>query len=210
MKQYFNKDGVAYLKEDATLLKSLISFFTTWDQFWGIVYDSKPSTWKTILTDRKWILPINNLLDKELPSLGNCLKSLNVNFNDVQNRVHEDLFCSDLLSNIEEECRLNWRYETYALYPPYANASWKKYVIGDNRNKIFSELIAKDNITTEQKIKQIPFYWGWELYFTTKNNNKKYQWWYALKEQNQKGEWVIVPDVNLDNLKTYLIQTSLL
>lgn len=204
-KLYFDKKGVsAIYKKNAILLRAFISFFTEWEQFWHIVYDNSQTSWKTTLIDIKWIKPISNLLDYDIPGIENCQLTLNGAVNEREKLVHRDLVYSSLLSHLIEGCKLNYRHEKYALYPPNANANWKKYVIGDMRNKIIFDLRENGIISTDQNISGIPYFWGWEIYFTSKLNNKKYQWWNSLKEQTENSEWKIVPDVNLDNLEEYL------
>ena len=204
-KLYFDIDGVtANYKNDAILLRVLISFFTEWEQFWGIIYDNSRISWKTTLIDIKWIKPISNILDEDIPNLENCQLTLKKEANESQILVHKDLVHSLLLSNIVEGCKLNYRYERYALYPPNANANWKKYVIGDKRNKLIFELRENSIISTDQTISGLPYFWGWELYFKSKINNKKYQFWNSLNELNENGKWEVVPNVNLNNLETFL------
>jgi len=116
------------------------------------------------------------------------------------------LVYSTLLSNIVEECKLNWRYDKYALYPYNTKTQSKIFVLADKRNDILKTLEKDEIIKVDdwQKIKNESFYRGWELYFTSKINNKKYQWWYKLKEQTDTGEWQEVENVNLNNLGVYL------
>mgnify|MGYP001766898336 CR=1 FL=1 len=202
---YFDGSGVATkYKKDAILLRTFISFFTEWGQFWGMVYDNNHTSWKSILTDKKWTKPISNLLDQNINEISNSVKKPNGIFNETQNRVHEDLACSTLLANIVEGCKLNLRYDKYALYPPNANANWKKYVIGDLRNTIFFDLREQNIISTNQNISGLPFFWGWEIYFTNQLNKKIYQWWYRLKVQSESGEWQDVDGVDLNNLREYI------
>lgn len=204
---YFDKSGVTEeYRKDAFLLRVLISYFTEWGQFWGIVYDNKHTTWKSILIDKKWIKPVSNLLDENFNEIFNCTIESKLIFDKYQNRVVEDLVCSSLLANIVEGCKLNWRgdYEKYALYPPNANANWKKYVLGDQRNKVFFDLREQDIISTNQNISGLPYFWGWEIFFTNKSNGKKYQWWHKLKVQSESGEWKDVDGVDLNNLREYL------
>ena len=202
---YFDENGVAIeYRKDAIILRTFISFFTEWGQFWGMVYDNNHTSWKSILTDKKWTKPISNFLDQNINEISNSVKKPNGIFNETQNRVHEDLACSTLLANIVEGCKLNWRYDKYALYPPNANANWKKYVIGDLRNTIFFDLREQNIISTNQNISGLPFFWGWEIFFTNQLNNKKYQWWNKLKEQSESGEWKDVDGVDLSNLREHL------
>jgi len=200
--KYFNKEGVkGEYCEDAILLRSLVSYFNEWHQFWDIVYENSESSWKTILTKIKWIKPTSNLLDNNLPDLLKWASPLN---DELPKQVHCDFVLSALLSQIQDGCKLNYRYDKHALYPPRANANWKKYVIGNHRNEILSKLVDDEIIECNQKIDKVPFLWGWKISFTLKDNGKKFQWWDCLKEQNETEEWEKVKDVTLDNLEQYL------
>lgn len=207
---YFDVNGVtAEYRKEAILLRTLISFFTEWGQFWGMVYDNSHKSWKNILIDEKWINPVSKLLYENTK---NCNKEPSIifnelhNLNELQNRVFEDLVCSALIANIEPGCKLNWRgdYNKYALYPPNANANWKKYVLGDQRNKVVFDLREQNTISTNQNISGLPYFWGWEIFFNSNLNGKKYQWWHKLKEQSESGEWKDVDGVDLNNLREYL------
>lgn len=202
-KEYFAEKKVKEdYKKDAILLRSFISHFDDWNMFWGMVYDNSIDSWKSLLTNVKWIKPTNCLFDNDLPDFNNW-DSQFLEPNGAKKLVHEDLVKSQLLKVVQAGCRLNWRYERYALYPPRANANWKKYVIGSERNVIFSSL-CRETITSEQKLGDLDYFWGWEIYFTLKSNGKKYQWWDCLKEQTETDKWVKVTDITIENLNEYL------
>ncbi|WP_319589394.1 DUF262 domain-containing protein [uncultured Draconibacterium sp.] len=204
-KGYFDYKGVNEVyKKDATLLQSLISHFDDWSMFWGIIYDNSIDSWKNLLTNVKWIKPIICLFDNDLPDFNNWDSKLS-ELNDAKKLVHEDLVKTKLLSIVQAGCKLNWRYERYALYPPRANANWKKYVIGNERNAILSSL-CRGTIKTEQKLGDLDFFWGWEIFFEYKKN--KYQWWDCLKMQNENGNWEVVKEkdgteIKLENLNDF-------
>lgn len=208
----FDKNGVAEeYRKDAILLRALISHFTKWEQFWDIVYDNNHTSWKSILTATKWVQPVSNLLDTDILLIRDSIEKPVLNFSEEYRNVIEDLVCSTLLANILDGCKLNWRsgYNKYALYPPGANANWKKYVVGDPRNKVFFELLKKDIVSTNQNFSGIAYFWGWDIYFTCNFNNKKYLWWDQLKVQLETGEWKVVKldevEVDLNNLENYLL-----
>ncbi|MFW5871940.1 MAG: GmrSD restriction endonuclease domain-containing protein, partial [bacterium] len=147
-KEYFAEKKVKEdYKKDAILLRSFISYFDDWGMFWGMVYDNSIDSWKNLLTNVKWIKPTNCLLDNDLPDFNNWDSQFSEP-NDAKKLVHEDLVKSQLLKVVQTGCKLNWRYERYALYPPRANANWKKYVIGSERNVIFS-LLCRETITSD-------------------------------------------------------------
>ena len=209
-KEYFDKNGVKVEKK-AILLRSLISYFNEWGMFWDMVYDNSIDSWKNLLTNVRWINPINCLFDNDLPNLNNWTSQLpKPNDNqkleyEVIKLVHEDLVKSLLLEVLPAGCKLNWRNELYVLYPQRAHANWKIYVIGNKRNEILSSL-CRGTITSEQKLDNLDYFWGWDIYFTSNLNGNKYQWdrWNCLRKQKDNGEWEVIKDKTLDNLKEYL------
>ncbi len=207
LKQYFDKGGVAeYYKKDAILLRNLISHFTDWEQFWEIKYDSRASSWKTILTNKKWITPSCDLLDHDISSLSEWSPTLNVELDDSQKILQKDLVSSTMLYIIQTMCELHWARGKYVLYPPRANAKWKKYILRDPRNNVFSKLMDDEIITCGQRLKGTSFFWGWEIEFKVKFSGKKFRWWYSLQELNESEEWVTIADISIDNLAEYLTE----
>jgi hypothetical protein len=72
-------------------------------------------------------------------------------------------------------------------------------------------------IKSEQKIPDLPYFWGWEIYFET--NDTKYRWYIdwgkeELQRQNDTtNKWEEVKDVSgnpimIDNLEDYLCKSS--
>lgn len=203
-KIYFDEKGVSKdFKENALLLRIFISFFQDWGMFRDMIYDNSSNSWKTLLTHEKWIKPIEYLLNNDLPDLKNWNSQLSEK-DDDKKLAHEDLVKSQLLKDVQAGCKLNRRYERYALYPPRANANWKKYIIGCKRNGILSKICKEEVIESNQKLGDLDYFWGWEINFTLKSNGKKYQWWGCLNEQTEIDEWEEVPDVTIDNLEEFL------
>lgn len=208
VKEYFIENGVKEDHKDK-LLQVFISYFDEWNMFTGMVYHNSPNSWKNVLINPKWIKPINNLLDFQLPDLNNWVSPLSES-NDTQKFVHEDLVSSSLLGHVQPGCKLNWRYDRHVLYPPRANANWKKYVIGSKRNKILSSLCKNNIIDSNQKLEGLDYFWGWEIYFTLKSSGDTYQWWNCLKKKNENGDWEEVKTndgtliTTLENLNEYL------
>ncbi|MGB4658287.1 MAG: DUF262 domain-containing protein, partial [Mobilitalea sp.] len=175
--EYFDNDGVKEdYKKDAILLRSLIYHFTNWDQFWGITYDHKASSWKNILTKKEIIYPINKILteDLDLNKLKNesQLTNLEANWEERQKYVHKDLYQTNLLSEITEGCSLKWRNSQYAIYPDYKRIP---IVIGNKRNKMLSHFLEKGSISCDKKVKDdCNFFWGWDIDF--EYNGQKFLW----------------------------------
>jgi hypothetical protein len=212
--EYFDENGVKEkFANNAVLLRYLILHFNNWGQFWGITYDNQKSSWKNILLDVKWIEPVNKILSGNPHSVD--YSSQNPVIKDtVENtlaiEVHRDLVSSNILQIIEEGSKLHWQYNKYALYPYNAKAYWKKYVIGDKRNIILTNLIQTGIIVEcEQKNEAYPYFRGWEIEFKCLDGNR-YQWWEHLKIWNElKNQYEDVKDKNdkiisIDNLESYL------
>lgn len=87
----------------------------------------------------------------------------------------------------------------------------KIYVLAEKRNEILFTLENENIIKVNdwQRIEKLPFYRGWEIFFNSNLNGKKYQWWHKLKEQSESGEWKDVDGVDLSNLRAYLQKTKL-
>jgi hypothetical protein len=79
-------------------------------------------------------------------------------------------------------------------------------VFADKRNEVLSKLEDKDIIKVDdwQKVGGLPYFKGWEIYFTLKKNGKRYQWWDCLKEQTESSAWLEVSGITIMNLEEYL------
>jgi hypothetical protein len=204
--EYFDKNGVKDdYKKDALLLRVLISEFSEWSHFTDIHYDNNIFTWKNdLLISKKQIKAVSKMFDEidiESINLTNFTSSLIDKIKDFQ----EDLVKTHVLSKIESGCTFHWlNYGgKYSLYPYNTKSQWKIYVFADRRNGILSKLIADNVITSEQIIKNAPYFWGWEIYFRC--NDKEYQWWDILKEKDDNGEWKEIEGVTIDNLDSFLL-----
>jgi hypothetical protein len=166
--EYFDENGVKEkFADNAVLLRYLILHFNNWGQFWGITYDNQKSSWKNILIDVKWIEPVNKILSGNPHSVDYSSQIpviKDTGENTLAIEVHRDLVCRDVLQIIEEGSKLHWQYNKYALYPYNAKAYWKKYVIGDKRNIILTNLVQTGIIVEcEQKNEAYPYFRGWEI-----------------------------------------------
>lgn len=212
-KLYFNNNGLnTFYKNDSILLRYLISWFDKWDYFHpedtykiSLYYDNEISNWMTVLTHYAYIIPVNKLFDHEISELD--YQSFESAMTGKIKSFHEDIVRSSILAKIVSGCTFHWwNYGGYySLYPYNTKSQSKIYVLADERNEILSKL-QKDNIIEVdnwQKITGIHYFKGWEIHFTTLRNDKKYQWWYCLKELID-NEWKDIPNVDLNNLETYL------
>jgi hypothetical protein len=209
---YFNDKGIQEdYKKGALLLRVLISGFTTWDHFSSLTYDNTVSSWRSVLTSKKYLDPLSKLFGFE--NLLNFDFKMESHLNAELKQFHEDLYKTSLLSKIENittECLFHSTYYGhYALYPRYARSQNYKFILADNRNQILSDLIDKGLLETKQRIDGLPYFKGREIWFTSKFNNKKYYWWDHLKVQNEKDEWIKVEEVKkLEQLEEFLLKSK--
>lgn len=188
---FFGKEG-AYQK-DTILLRYFISKFTDWSLFWDMTFDNADSSWRTVLLDKKWMKPINEILISDNIEIEadyhSCLMNLEPQYETMQKEVQEDLVTTKLLNHIERGCGLNWRYDdNYVLYPYNVKADRKKYIIANKRNEILSSLYGdkiscsdkqEGYIYTDQKIERnCDFFWGRNIQFeyVYKSVSYKFRW----------------------------------
>ena len=203
-KEMFDENGVkGKYRENALLIRALVSRFDSWYLFWSrLVFDSSTETWKRILrTDNRWVKYFLLLLDNESKleqfiTEDSSLQKGDEDDNDfkLRKKTHTNLYQTELLAAICEECYLRWEYDNYILYPYNCRNERFKYIVTNERNKKLAQAVAKGIVKTEQQLevngKRIPFFWGWNVHFTY--DDKEYVWWYNGKitqsGQNCKDE----------------------
>jgi hypothetical protein len=201
-KEMFDENGVkGKYRENALLIRALVSRFDNWYLFWSrLVFDSSTETWKRILrTDNRWVKYFLLLLDNESKleqfiTEDSSLQKGDEDDNDfkLRKKTHTNLYQTELLAAICEECYLRWEYDNYILYPYNCRNEKLKYIVTHKRNEILSKAIEEGIITTEHQLKRIsteqqlelngkkiPFFWGWNVHLTY--DNKEYVWWYNGK-----------------------------
>ena len=201
-KEMFDENGVkGKYRENALLIRTLVSRFDNWGLFWSrLVFDSSTETWKRILrTDNRWVKYFLLLLDNESKleqfiTEDSSLQKGDEDDNDfkLRKKTHTNLYQTELLAAICEECYLRWEYDNYILYPYNCRNEKLKYIVTHKRNEILSKAIEEGIITTEHQLKRIsteqqlelnskkiPFFWGWNVHLTY--DNKEYVWWYNGK-----------------------------
>lgn len=187
--KYFDKNGVKETyRTNAYLLRYYISKFNEWWMFWNFPYDNEPTTWKSILTSNRFVanhsILIQMLEYSDLSEFKASLEKCDDAYKDWQNNVQNDLVNTTILVEASKwSSKLNWRYNTYCLYPSNARADRKKYVIGNHRNQILSELCDNNDIIDFEKRRfksgeSNNFFWGWDINFryTLGNNIYDFQW----------------------------------
>lgn len=189
-KEMFDEKGVkGKYRENALLIRALVSRFDNWGLFWdSLSLDSSSETWKRFLrTDKRWVKYFVLLLDYEhkleqFITEDSLLEDEYCSEEDFKIRVktHTNLYQTELLVAICEKCVFHWRYNNYILYPPYSQNEKNKYIVTNERNEKLAQGIAKGIVKTEQQLevngKKIPFFWGWNVHFTY--DDKEYVWWY--------------------------------
>ena len=189
-KEMFDENGVkGKYRENALLLRALISRFDSWYLFWdSLSLDSSSETWKRFLrTDKRWVKYFILLLDhenelKQFITEDSLLGQEYCSEEDFKIRVktHTNLYQTELLVAICEKCIFHWSYKNYILYPPYSQNERNKYIVTHERNDKLAKAIEKGIITTEQQLevngKKIPFFWGWSVHFIY--NNEEYWYYY--------------------------------
>ena len=189
-KEMFDEKGVkGKYRENALLIRALVSRFDNWYLFWSrLVFDSSTETWKRILrTDNRWVKYFLLLLDNESKLEQFIIEDSSLQKGDeddndfkLRKKTHTNLYQTELLVAICEECYLRWESNNYILYPYNCRNERFKYIVTNERNKKLAQAIAKNIISTEQQLelngKKIPFFWGWNVHFTY--DDKEYVWWY--------------------------------
>lgn len=177
---YFDKNGVKDCEEtkyktEAILLKAVLYHVK---DFWKyiepqkFVLDNAASTWKkNILLEQGWENAVHEVLMGEL---------------DVPERnedclMYRNLYKTDLLNYVANEqvgSRIRWHHGHRTVYPPRYDGIM---LDDENRDKPFyrsSILSSLPNITSSQRIKDKPFYKGWDINFNYTKNGHSYdfQW----------------------------------
>ena len=143
-KEMFDENGVkGKYRENALLLRALISRFDSWYLFWdSLSLDSSSETWKRFLrTDKRWVKYFILLLDhenelKQFITEDSLLGQEYCSEEDFKIRVktHTNLYQTELLVAICEKCIFHWSYKNYILYPPYSQNERNKYIVTQERN----------------------------------------------------------------------------
>jgi len=206
-KEYFNEKGVnENYRKDAILLRALISKFTIEEYFKSIYYDNEASSWKEILRSEllssvlTLFFDVANIKTLDFTSFNSTIVVNDNRLRDFQN----DLCTSTILNCISPESYFHKNNYKYSLFPYNTKSQSKIFVLADKRNQVISAL---DGVIIEvenwQRVEGLPYFRGWELYFTSKHTNYKYQWRDSLKFLTVNGDWDVISGVNLDNLEEF-------
>ncbi|WP_297976491.1 DUF262 domain-containing protein [uncultured Capnocytophaga sp.] len=191
-KEMFDENGVkGKYRENALLLRALISRLDHWSLVWNLNFDSSKDNWKAYILKTIYKEKENRITKHFLTLLDNENKlevfiteepSLEKNNENIElyKKTLKNLYQTELLVAICEKCYLRWESENYILYPYNGRKEQFKYIVIHERNSKLAKAIEEGTITTEQQLevngKKIPFFWGWNVSFIY--NSEEYIWWY--------------------------------
>ena len=208
-KKYFNKEGIKNIRT----ITHFISHFTTWQQLLeNFKISKKASCWKELLINDKYKQAVHSLLvnfdDTSLrvnfsSKINNCDQEWEFFVKSVQHELCNEkllqFICTE--NDMDSERRhptVHWWYNRRVeLYQENAHADWKKIILGLNRNSILSELYCGDSeeecknnkITSDNKINNIPFFWGRDIEFYYKGKDVNKSNWYKWTQENKILKW---------------------
>lgn len=191
-KEMFDEDGVkGKYRENALLLRALISRLDHWSLVWNLNFDSSRDNWKAYILKTMYKEKENRITKHFLTLLDNedkldvfiteepSLEKNNENF-ELYKKTLKNLYQTELLIAICEKCYLRWESENYILYPYNGRKEQFKYIVTHERNSKLAKAIDEGIITTKQQLevngKKIPFFWGWSVSFIY--NNEEYWYYY--------------------------------
>ena len=191
-KEMFDEDGVkGKYRENALLLRALISRLDHWSLVWNLNFDSSRDNWKAYILKTMYKEKENRITKHFLTLLDNedkldvfiteepSLEKNNENF-ELYKKTLKNLYQTELLIAICEKCYLRWESENYILYPYNGRKEQFKYIVTHERNDKLAKAIDEGIITTKQQLevngKKIPFFWGWSVSFIY--NNEEYWYYY--------------------------------
>ena len=197
-KEMFDENGVkGKYRENALLLRALISRLDHWSLVWNLNFDSSRDNWKAYILKTMYKEKENRITKHFLTLLDNedkldvfiteepSLQKNNENF-ELYKKTLKNLYQTELLIAICEKCYLRWESENYILYPYNGRKEQFKYIVTHERNSKLAKAIEERIITTEQQLevngKKIPFFWGWSVSFIYDNE----EYWYYYNTDKPK------------------------
>lgn len=134
--KYFDCENPIYLN-GKKLLRTLISYFDSWDNFINIDYDNTATSWKNKLLNTKLTKPLHNFLMN-----GNLCDFANYIPKSSEYKIQEQLVKSELLEQLNKSGY--YMENGHNLHRYYANRNGDIY-LGRNRALLLSEDIEVDN-----------------------------------------------------------------
>ncbi len=219
--EYFDENGVKEkYKNDAILLRSIISLFSEWENFQQIYYNSNMSNWRDYILkndNAKFVLVLNSFF--EIDDIANHIVKYTSKITDQNLLLCQIDLCKTLLLTKEEllPSTLNNNMDIYwdRMYYLHTNGCRNYTVIGHKRNILLSTLFEKNSIESYNKIEGVPYFWGWDIQFRVNDNNlfmldrwDNLKKWNTKKEQYQDVKDSSGNSITIDNLEVYLTKPT--
>ena len=206
-KEMFDENGVkGKYRENALLLRALISRFDSWKLLFDINYDLTAYNWKSYILKTIYKEKENDITKHFLTLLDNEDKleafikddsSLQQGYwSDedfrIRKNTHINLYQTELLAAICEICNERFLKESYRYFylHIYNGRKDNRYFVYRKQHEILAKAIEDGIITTEQQLevngKKIPFFRGQDINFNY--NNEEYTWVYSDKKITKNGQ----------------------
>ena len=206
-KEMFDENGVkGKYRENALLLRALISRFDSWKLLFDINYDLTAYNWKSYILKTIYKEKENDITKYFLTLLDNEDKleafikddsSLQQGYwSDedfrIRKNTHINLYQTELLAAICEICNERFLKESYRYFylHIYNGRKDNRYFVYREQHEILAKAIEDGIITTEQQLEvngeKIPFFWGQDINFNY--NNEEYTWVYSDKKITKNGQ----------------------
>ena len=206
-KEMFDENGVkGKYRENALLLRALISRFDSWKLLFDINYDLTAYNWKSYILKTIYKEKENDITKHFLTLLDNEDKleafikddsSLQQGYwSDedfrIRKNTHINLYQTELLAAICEICNERFLKESYRYFylHIYNGRKDNRYFVYRKQHEILAKAIEDGIITTEQQLEvngeKIPFFWGQDINFNY--NNEEYTWVYSDKKITKNGQ----------------------
>ena len=206
-KEMFDENGVkGKYRENALLLRALISRFDSWELLFDINYDLTAYNWKSYILKTIYKEKENDITKHFLTLLDNEDK-LEAFIKDdsslqqgywrdedfrIRKNTHINLYQTELLAAICEICNERFLKESYRYFylHIYNGRKDNRYFVYREQHEILAKAIEDGIITTEQQLEvngeKIPFFWGQDINFNY--NNEEYTWVYSDKKITKNGQ----------------------
>ena len=206
-KEMFDENGVkGKYRENALLLRALISRFDSWKLLFDINYDLTAYNWKSYILKTIYKEKENDITKYFLTLLDNEDKleafikddsSLQQGYwSDedfrIRKNTHINLYQTELLAAICEICNERFLKESYRYFylHIYNGRKDNRYFVYREQHEILAKAIEDGIITTQQQLEvngeKIPFFWGQDINFNY--NNEEYIWVYSDNKITKNGQ----------------------
>lgn len=193
-KKYFSPNGVCEeYDEGCVLLRTLISYFSNWENFTDLLYVNSKENWRDkILLNKNFKEQVNTLLSSG--EMCDFEKFESIIDDAKMKSIQNQLVKTDLLENLKGECYyLEKNKSRLHIYRTNHN---NDIYLGDSmhENRILASLIDENRIDCNQRIKETNFFRGEHINFLYKIKNIHIQW-YAYPNKNEldvylmENEW---------------------